>query len=358
MSVEVVGIVDPPGASGSRPSDAEGWTLHFALQPWRSPAGSLEECKLAIRQPHLSRARLQELMDRLQPYDILRIQVRFITGALDSGSLHAELLAISNDERMDPDLIRRAAEMRRQLAVGDPLARELLPVPYSEPPTPSIASPHQAVESNNTGGPNGGAPAVRLDTPSLERLMAKLAARGIDLPPPLSEAEVAAFEHRHQIRLPEEYREFLARVGNGGPGPPFYGLLPLGATSDGGIPEWFANGYDGLLAEPFPLSTYWVWETDEEIPDLEDRLASLRFGNLCLGTDGCGLYWLLIVSGPERGQIWSVGDGAIQPLAPRHTFHSWYEYWLDGGDDWYRDFVYETDTAQETQAAAVNGEWG
>ena len=70
-------------------------------------------------------------------------------------------------------------------------------------------------------------------------------------------------------------------------------------------------------------------------------VSRLRCGNLCLGHQGCGLFFVLVVTGPERGQVWSLGDGGIQPLAPRCNFLEWYEYWLDGGDDWFRDFKYE-----------------
>jgi hypothetical protein len=43
-----------------------------------------------------------------------------------------------------------------------------------------------------------------------------------------SDAEASAFECRHGISLPEGYRRLLLEIGNGGNGPPFYLLGPLG----------------------------------------------------------------------------------------------------------------------------------
>jgi hypothetical protein len=46
------------------------------------------------------------------------------------------------------------------------------------------------------------------------------------LNPCLTEAEIQTFEQRYQITLPQDYRDFLLYVGNGGAGP-HYGLFSL-----------------------------------------------------------------------------------------------------------------------------------
>jgi|GEM_PF-5445376 len=52
---------------------------------------------------------------------------------------------------------------------------------------------------------------------------------------PLSEAAVATFEKRCNIKLPEDYRDFLIHLGNGGAGPA-YGMAPLKPTNGVGTP--------------------------------------------------------------------------------------------------------------------------
>jgi hypothetical protein len=160
------------------------------------------------------------------------------------------------------------------------------------------------------------------------------AKRGLRMNPCLEENEISTFENLYKAYLPQDYREFLKKVGNGGSGPPYYGLLPLGE-----VPSDFQKTAAEVLStlqKPFPLSNYWVWEGErEERPELSE---AINQGYLVLGTDGCGIYWLLIVTGSERGQIWWLTDVGIQPCAPRRQFLDWYEYWLEGGEDWWGEF--------------------
>ena len=124
--------------------------------------------------------------------------------------------------------------------------------------------------------------------------------------PPLGEAAVAAFETEHGIRLPEAYRRFATSIGDGADGPPHYGLVRLGQAA--GI-----TGHEiapGSLSEPFPLTDSWIWEDDPSAVDA--KVAAVhRSGILPLGTDGDGMDYVLVVTGPSRGQVWMVtGEGA------------------------------------------------
>lgn len=168
----------------------------------------------------------------------------------------------------------------------------------------------------------------------IERIRRKIAANGKDLNGCLDPEQVEAFEERHGIRLPEEYREFLLKVGNGGEGPPYYGVPRLGeAARDMGKAEVAFWTNLPRIQEPFPFTKSWVWENGEE-PD-EGTGEQVGCGSIYVGNDGCGQYWHLIVTGPGRGMLWQFSGEGIQPTDPPRDFLRWYEDWLDGVEDWW-----------------------
>lgn len=61
----------------------------------------------------------------------------------------------------------------------------------------------------------------------IERIKNKITQKGIDLGKPLLSNNLKDFENQHKVVLPREYREFLLNIGNGGDGPPYYGLNTL-----------------------------------------------------------------------------------------------------------------------------------
>jgi hypothetical protein len=127
------------------------------------------------------------------------------------------------------------------------------------------------------------------------------------------------------VRLPDDYRRFLIIVGNGGAGPPHYGMLALGAIEKGywRDPDRVARE----LSMPFFFTERWVWD-DGEVDD--DELDDLHHGLLPLGTEGCGEDWMLVVTGADRGRVWNVGDLGISPCEPPRDFLGWFEDWLEG----------------------------
>ena len=167
----------------------------------------------------------------------------------------------------------------------------------------------------------------------LLRIRRKIAAAGKTLNPLLSEEEVLAFEHKHSITLPEGYRRFLLEVGNGGDGPPFYNLVPLGSGPNSQCLEdvryWEELPHVHLA---FPFTETWVWEADALSE--EGTKEQVKHGSIFVGEDGCGMEWHLIVTGAERGNVWMICGEGVTPQNPRRDFLTWYEDWLDGVKNW------------------------
>jgi len=36
--------------------------------------------------------------------------------------------------------------------------------------------------------------------------------------------------------------------------------------------------------------------------------------------------------------VWNIADIVATPCFPNMSFLEWYEYWLDGGSDWWREY--------------------
>jgi len=159
-------------------------------------------------------------------------------------------------------------------------------------------------------------------------LQRELASANLAFAPCLPAAELDAFEQKHRVLLPPEYRLFLTYIGNGGAGPPAHGLRPLGTVESWWSAEQLAAWQHGrALGQPFPFEQPWRWEDEESSPD-PARLAAVYHGSLYLGTDGCGLDWALIVTGPQRGYVWQLSEEGIVPCRPARTFWQWVGAWL------------------------------
>jgi hypothetical protein len=135
---------------------------------------------------------------------------------------------------------------------------------------------------------------------------------------PLNEMDVVAAERQFGVTLPDGYRQFLLHVDSGGPGPVDMRRLFLG---DAG---WcWENDLDTdltALSEPFPDQRafdreYAEFYTEQQPPSTpEDReawyareeelLRRQTSGAVYLGDEGHNFSILLVVSGPERGNVW------------------------------------------------------
>ncbi|MDM1351118.1 SMI1/KNR4 family protein [Myroides marinus] len=180
------------------------------------------------------------------------------------------------------------------------------------------------------------------------------------LNPILGEKEVSKFEQEHKVTLPKDYVAFITQIGNGGVGP-FYGLQTLAEAS---INEEemlvMGNSTSALLQKPFPHTIAWnpleqLGALDDKIADaydkgdeeLEEELYEERleiiggeehdYGRLNLCDYGCGITLFLVVTGEQKGIMWTddrMNDGGLYPSIELEntanlSFLDWYELWLD-----------------------------
>ncbi len=198
-------------------------------------------------------------------------------------------------------------------------------------------------------------------TDSLRRLSAARAdifgaafGHHFELNTPLAEAEAEEAEQRHNIKLPAGYRYFLTTIGNGGAGP-YYGVFPWGKCDSGHeLGDWSeADGFIGILSEPFPLTEAWndlqgdppdeLRSTSEEeywkqCDEFERKYfdPSRMNGAVPICHQGCALRIWLVLTGEQEGRLWYDGRADRTGLSPLllsdgtpATFSRWYTEWLE-----------------------------
>lgn len=163
--------------------------------------------------------------------------------------------------------------------------------------------------------------------------------------PTLSEKEIEDFEQQYQVRLPEDYRAFLMRVGNGGAGPQD-GLLPLKETVEFCNPQipckwgsWYHSSsspgfreLEAIIDDKIPQDKL----TAEEIQDAEQynqRNGSIRLYGKRSSDQFFNLYFseYLIVNGEAYGKVWrdDIPQSEIYVFGGYETFIEDYTDWLD-----------------------------
>ena len=167
------------------------------------------------------------------------------------------------------------------------------------------------------------------------------------LNPPVSEAEVLAFEKKYGVQLPECYRAFMLTVGDAKAkksdfiAGPYYGLYAFGTSVDSLLYEKIET----YLKAPCNLSpdmTQEEWETlsdpllfsEEEEEEDDDKyfaeLAKVFGGLLPLGSQGCTYEHALVLNGKYAGRVVNVDLDLAQPkFAFEANFLDWYERYLD-----------------------------
>ena len=174
------------------------------------------------------------------------------------------------------------------------------------------------------------------------------------LNPPVSEAEVLAFEEKYGVQLPECYHAFVQTIGDVNAqkletmAGPYYGLYAFGTQVD----DLLYEGSEIYLKAPCALSpdmTQEEWEklsAPLELDDFEDdeeegyvievednyieECGKVFGGLLPLGSQGCTYYHALVLNGKYAGRVVNVDLDLAQPkFAFETNFLDWYERYLD-----------------------------
>ena len=178
------------------------------------------------------------------------------------------------------------------------------------------------------------------------------------LNPPVSEAEVLAFEKKYGVSLPEDYRAFVQTIGDAKAqkldtmAGPYYGLYAFGTQ----VNDLVYDQTETYLKAPCALSpdmTQEEWEAlsdpllmseededdfeeDEEVETTEteedyiEQCGKVFGGLLPLGSQGCTYYHALVLNGKYAGRIVNVDLDLAQPkFAFEINFLDWYERYLD-----------------------------
>ena len=167
------------------------------------------------------------------------------------------------------------------------------------------------------------------------------------LNPPVSEAEVLAFEQKYGVQLPECYRVFMLTIGDAKAkksdfiAGPYFGLYAFGTSVDSLLYEKIET----YLKAPCNLSPDMIqeeWETlsdpllfsEEDEEDNDDKYFAERakvFGGLLpLGSQGCTYEHALVLNGKYAGRVVNIDLELAQPkFAFEANFLDWYERYLD-----------------------------
>jgi len=155
----------------------------------------------------------------------------------------------------------------------------------------------------------------------------------------LVEKDILDFESKYSIRLPEDYRWYIANVGNGGAGPG-YGLQTL----QNSLLSFLDNPEQSTFLDPsnpFTITRERNPFLKRDNPDFELFKDSESYqsdewmnGVLRLSTYGCGIYINLVVNGEEFGNLWvddRIGDNGVYPYnaSGSVSFGNWYARWLE-----------------------------
>jgi len=157
--------------------------------------------------------------------------------------------------------------------------------------------------------------------------------KSIHCGPPLTEAELSAFESDFGIMLPPSYRSFLSECGDGSIGPGL-GVLPLHRwhlvlETAPAIRETLSAN---CLLTPDLCDSASEWLKKVGPSNFEEQLVNETWspyqGCITISDLGCCTYAVMPANGPFTGTVWQVDHDYRPPtLYPFDTFTAWLLDW-------------------------------
>lgn len=185
-----------------------------------------------------------------------------------------------------------------------------------------------------------GTPATHSDSAAGEALRLRLHAlrRRLqgpehELGPVRGDAALRVLERMEGLRIPSEYRGFLRIVGDGGAFGPRHGLHRPGGW--GALPGESDAERVARRQATFTFNGARRWDAESAEVQARYRRAAAK-GVLELGSEGCGVEWILILTGPFRGQVWLRTAIGVTPPPGRPTFLPWLERLLGRDRQWWK----------------------
>lgn len=96
------------------------------------------------------------------------------------------------------------------------------------------------------------------------------------------------------------------------------------------------------LSYAFPFTGPCIFEELKSLKQKDEVLAKTAYGNIPIGNEGCGIYWILVTGGPHTGEVWLLTDCGITPVGEKLTLKKWYDtimqpgtaFWYDPLAEW------------------------
>ncbi len=158
-----------------------------------------------------------------------------------------------------------------------------------------------------------------------------------DLGKPVNLEEVIRFEEHYNVDLPEAYKTFITKLGNGGSGDyggagPYYGIFELG---DFGYMEPNSKYMSApcvidssITEKKWKALTVFEEKLDRNSLEYDRKYQMLFSGLMFIGTMGDSGQMMLILNGKDTGRVVYINQDLYLPIV-KGQFLDWYEEWLD-----------------------------